>query len=58
MHYFNDEARLKYISYTMVQRYTQVDPIFLLSLFENLHISGPFFVITVLVFDRENFKQS
>ena len=50
MHYFNDEPRLKYISYAMVQRFTQVDSILLLGLFENLHISVRSYLITMLVF--------
>ena len=41
---------LKYISYNMVQSFRQVDPIILLVLFKNLHISCCFFTITVLVF--------
>ena len=41
---------LKYISSTVVQRFSQVDPILLLVLSENLHISGRYFLITVLIF--------
>ena len=41
---------LKYISYTLVQSFSQVDPFLLLDLFENLDISGHFFKITVLIF--------
>ena len=41
---------LKYISYTLVQSFSQVDPFLLLDLFENLDISGHFFLITVVIF--------
>ena len=41
---------LKYISYTVVQSFSQVDPFLLLILFENLRISGHFFMTSVLVF--------
>ena len=41
---------LKYISYTVVQTFSQVGPFFLLDLFENLDVSGHFFIITVLIF--------
>ena len=41
---------LEYISYTVVQSFSQVYPILLLILFENLHVCGCFFITTVLVF--------
>ena len=41
---------LKYIFYTSVQSFSQVDPILLLVLFKSLHISGLFFITTVLIF--------
>ena len=44
------DSQVKYISYTVVQSFSQVDPFLLLVLFENLYISGHFFIITVLVF--------
>ena len=42
--------QLKCIFYIMVQRFSQVDPILILVLSKNLHISGRYSLITVLIF--------